>query len=80
MVDHEKIREIAGRLKLSDRRGLLSRDGSGAFTIAVLDRLSRAGLMDPYSYFLTDLGWRVRLVISPKDHDAAQRVAALDAT
>lgn len=73
------LREIADRLKASDRRGLLSRDGSGSFTVAVLDRLSKAGLIDPYSYCLTDLGWRVRLVISPKDHDAAQRVAALGA-
>jgi hypothetical protein len=58
LKDRAHLLAIADKLTQSQRRGLLSKPGHGAFPVSVYNHLEKAGLMD-YTYCPTDLGFAV---------------------
>lgn len=67
MSQDEEAARIAAKLRAADRRGLLAPAGSGSFSVAVMNRLHAAGLIDWHTFQPTELGWRVRKVLRPSD-------------
>lgn len=55
-----RAKKIAEQLLSVDRRALLARPGSGAFSSAAFNRLVANKLMDR-NFWPTDLGWEVRI-------------------
>lgn len=53
---------IGQKLRPADRKGLMTRPGSGSFSKAVWDRLMKAGLMDE-AFHPTELGYKVRATL-----------------
>ena len=54
-----RAKEIAEQLAPADKRALLSKPGSGAFSSAAFNRLINNKLMDR-NFWPTELGWEVR--------------------
>ena len=52
---NDDLVEVLGKLKPSDRRAMLTRDGAGEYSGAVFDRLHALGLVDR-NFRFTELG------------------------
>jgi hypothetical protein len=55
-----RAKEIAEQLSNADKRALLAKPGSGAFSSAAFKRLMDNKLMDG-NFWPTELGWEVRI-------------------